>query len=207
MDNNQPTESANSSFFDDANTDNYIFWKKKAPLKKHSEVKLMEGNLFRKSSKRANFWKSRYYILYEDRLAYHKNRRQAEDQEEHGYCFIHNVRIEAFVDFVESSNEKDKEKEKEERYRIRLTHNKQYFDLFARSKEIQEKWIHLLSKFCILTNYSSAFENIKAIGKGGFARVYLAKRKSDNAEFAVKTFQKDLLSSAEKAKVFFCFNL
>jgi len=71
MDNNQSTEPVKSSFFDDANIENYAFWKKKAHLKKHSDVKLMEGNLFRKSS-RTNFWKSRYYILYEDRLAYHK---------------------------------------------------------------------------------------------------------------------------------------
>lgn len=71
MDNNQTTESTKSSFFDDTNIENYAFWKKKAHLKKHSDVKLMEGNLFRKSSKK-DFWKSRYYILYEDRLAYHK---------------------------------------------------------------------------------------------------------------------------------------
>lgn len=37
--------------------------------------------------------------------------------------------------------------------------------------------------------------------KSNFYKVYLAKRKSDNAEFAVKTFQKDLLLSADKAKV------
>jgi len=59
------------SFFDDVLIDNYTFWKKKASLKKHSDRRLMESNLFRKSS-RTNFWKSRYYILYEDRLAYYK---------------------------------------------------------------------------------------------------------------------------------------
>jgi len=60
-----------SSFFDDDNIENVSLWKKENSLKKLSDVKIMEGNLFKKSS-RTKFWKSRYYVLFEDRLAYFK---------------------------------------------------------------------------------------------------------------------------------------
>jgi len=196
---NQQDISIKQSFFDDAVIDNYTFWKKKASLKKHLDTRLMESNLFRKSS-RTNFWKSRYYILYEDRLAYYKNGRQAEEQEEQGYCLIQNMRVQAISHQSENTTDKDKDKEKEERYGIRLIHNQQSFELYARAKDVQDKWIKALERFCVFTHYSDSFVNIKAIGKGSFARVYLAKRKSDNADYAVKTFAKDLLISVDKAK-------
>ena len=65
------------------------------------------------------------------------------------------------------------EGDKEEKFGIRLIHNRQFCEMFARSQDFQEKWIVSLSKFCILTSYSSMFVNIKAIGKGSFARVCL----------------------------------
>jgi hypothetical protein len=102
--------------------------------------------------------------------------------------------------------------EKDDKYGIRLIHNRTFCELYARAKDVQEKWIAKLTQFCVLTNYSSCFVNMKVIGKGSFAKVrirthniifqvYLAKRKSDNAELAVKTFDKSLLLSVDKAKV------
>ena len=61
-----------NSIFDDENIEKFIVWKKNTDsLKKLSKVHLKEGILFKKS-KRTNFWKSRYYILFDDRLAYYK---------------------------------------------------------------------------------------------------------------------------------------
>ena len=59
------------SFFDELHPENINLWKKGPAPKKASEVRLMEGILFKKSS-RTSFWKSRYYVLFEDRLAYFK---------------------------------------------------------------------------------------------------------------------------------------
>ena len=61
------------SFFDDVGPlEDFCFWKPMAGTsKKFSDVKHIEGNLFKKS-KASNFWKSRYYILFDDRLAYFK---------------------------------------------------------------------------------------------------------------------------------------
>lgn len=59
------------SFFDEAPSADYIIWKKGDSVKKPSEQRLMEGILFKRSSG-TDFWKSRYYVLFEDRLAYYK---------------------------------------------------------------------------------------------------------------------------------------
>ena len=61
--------------------------------------------------------------------------------------------------------------EKDKIFGFKLIHNNMSCELFARSKEVQEKWITALSKFCVLTFYSANFVNIKVIGKGSFARV------------------------------------
>lgn len=60
-------------FFDDAATlEDLSFWKQHSNFpKKFSEIKHIEGILFKKS-KKTNFWKSRYYVLFDDRLAYFK---------------------------------------------------------------------------------------------------------------------------------------
>jgi len=84
---------------------------------------------------------------------------------------IQNIRVEAISHHAE--NVTDKEKEKEERYGVRFIHNQQSFELYARAKDVRDKWIKALEKFCVLTRYSDSFVNIKAIGKGSFARVNL----------------------------------
>lgn len=70
----QNTETSEKpSFFDDPGaSDDFLFWKNvSSHPKKFSEVKHIEGILF-KQSKRTSFWKSRYYVLFDDRLAYFK---------------------------------------------------------------------------------------------------------------------------------------
>lgn len=64
---------AKPSFFDDAGPlDDFSFWKPfGSTLKKLSDVRHIEGILFKKSN-RTNFLKSRYYVLFDDRLAYFK---------------------------------------------------------------------------------------------------------------------------------------
>lgn len=177
---------ARPSFFDDDVLENFLLWKKSPYTKKPSEVKITEGILFKKSSK-TNFWKSRYYVLFEDRIACYKNGREHTEQ---SHCLLQNTRLE----LISNENEKD------EKYGIRLTHNSHYCELYARSKELYDAWVTALSSVCVLTNYGASFINVKMIGKGSFAKVYLVKRKGDNADLAVKTFDKSLLLKQDKAR-------
>ena len=65
----------------------------------------------------------------------------------------------------------EEEKEDKCKYGIKLSHNGQHSELFARTKDIYEKLIKHLSKFCVLSWYSKAYTDIKTIGKGSFAKV------------------------------------
>ena len=64
----QQGASVKSSFFDDAESDKYVFWKDEPP-KNPSGTKIVEGILFQRCS---NTLKPQFYILYEDRLAFFK---------------------------------------------------------------------------------------------------------------------------------------
>lgn len=63
------------------------------------------------------------------------------------------------------------ESEKDGKFGIRLIHNRKSMELYARSQEIQEKWIGKLKQFCTLVTYSLQYINIKLIGEGSFAKV------------------------------------
>ena len=72
------------------------------------------------------------------------------------------MRIEAI-----HSNENDKD----EKFGIRFIQNRQYMELFARSIEVQDKWIGKLKQFCILNTFAMHYINLKLIGEGSFAKV------------------------------------
>eukprot|EP00331_Platyophrya_macrostoma_P013682 CAMPEP_0176415868 /NCGR_PEP_ID=MMETSP0127-20121128/6037_1 /TAXON_ID=938130 /ORGANISM="Platyophrya macrostoma, Strain WH" /LENGTH=596 /DNA_ID=CAMNT_0017795895 /DNA_START=34 /DNA_END=1824 /DNA_ORIENTATION=- len=178
-----------ASFFDDIGPlEEFNFWKPlSSTLRRFSDIKHVEGILFKKS-KRTNFWKSRYYVLFDDRLAYFKNGRE---KIETAYCLIQNMRVEVI---------KSSENEKDEKFGIRFIHNRQYMELYARSLEVREKWMGKLKQFCTLNNYADQYTNIKLVGQGSFAKVYMVKNKIDGKELAVKTFDKRQLGTVERAK-------
>ena len=65
------------------------------------------------------------------------------------------------------------ENEKDDKFGIKFVHNRQSMELYARSKEVQEKWLGRLRQFCILSTYADQYANVKLIGEGSFAKVVL----------------------------------
>lgn len=63
------------------------------------------------------------------------------------------------------------ENERDEKFGIRLVHNRKHIELYARSGDVQDKWFSKLKQFCILTEYTANYSNIKMIGEGSFAKV------------------------------------
>ncbi len=59
-----------TSFFDDVGPlEDFSFWKPLSnSLRQFSHTRQIEGTLFKRSNW-ANFWESRYYVLFDDRLA------------------------------------------------------------------------------------------------------------------------------------------
>ena len=92
----------------------------------------------------------------------------------------------AHVDFMESINEFGDNYN----YCICLSCNKMMQVFFLEKMSEYNIWKRHLSGCCILSGYGKNYQNLRVIGKGNFAKVVLAKRLSDGAEFAVKVFDK-----------------
>jgi serine/threonine protein kinase len=86
-------------------------------------------------------------------------------------------------------------------YGIRIIKNKNYEDILADNETLAKKWFDLFKRFCILSQFGLNYENVKVLGQGNFAKVFLVKRKSDQKLFATKVFDKKAIVSDEMEKV------
>ena len=75
----------------------------------------------------------------------------------------------------------------EEQIVFRLVRNSLYTDFII---EEAQKLKEILASKCIFTTFHDDFQVESAIGKGGFAHVYLAKKNSTGHIYAVKAFNK-----------------
>lgn len=86
-------------------------------------------------------------------------------------------------------------------YGIRIIKNKNYEDILSDNETLAKKWFDLFKRFCILSQFGLNYENVKVLGQGNFAKVFLVKRKSDQKLFATKVFDKKAIVSDEMEKV------
>lgn len=118
--------------------------------------------------------------------------------------FLSGIKMEA----IDNSND-PKLKNTFQKFSIILSHNKQYQLFYCSSKESFEEWKRNFQKSCVNVQYNKNYESIKVIGNGSKAKVVLSKRKRDDKEFAVKTYEKekiDNLDNPERTKVLASFN-
>ncbi|CAD8121751.1 unnamed protein product [Paramecium sonneborni] len=71
----------------------------------------------------------------------------------------------------------------------RLGLGQNFIEIFGRIEELLEK----LKKQCIQKNFTQKYSILKLIGQGTYGKVYRVKNKTNQIEFAVKTFEKSLL--------------
>ncbi|KAM3131397.1 hypothetical protein pb186bvf_016469 [Paramecium bursaria] len=73
---------------------------------------------------------------------------------------------------------------------FRLTRNSQSIDFVAANEQSLNLWYEYLKQYCVQRGFKQLYTVNKLIGKGNFAKVYSAQRKSDQQIFAVKAFDK-----------------
>lgn len=89
---------------------------------------------------------------------------------------------------------KSDEASKKPIYFLKLQRNNSKTTLYTFDRELFEKFRELLEKVCILDSFQKDFSLIKLIGKGSFAKVYLALSSRNREYFAVKAFYKEIVS-------------
>ncbi|CAD8213286.1 unnamed protein product [Paramecium octaurelia] len=75
-------------------------------------------------------------------------------------------------------------------YGFKLTRNRKSVELFAHNEQAQVVWYDYMKSFCIQRGFNNVYSINKLIGKGNFAKVYSAQKKSDQSLYAVKAFDK-----------------
>ncbi|CAD8102787.1 unnamed protein product [Paramecium primaurelia] len=73
---------------------------------------------------------------------------------------------------------------------LRLLRNGQYIDIITQDINILKQ---LLQYKCLQTTFHDEFSVSKLIGKGSFAKVYLASKKSSGIQYAIKAFNKEFM--------------
>lgn len=85
---------------------------------------------------------------------------------------------------------------------FRLKGYKGSHEFFCRNPLNRENWIKSLSRVCVSLNITENYTFGKMLGKGSFAKVHLAWRKSDNRVFAIKTVEKVKVLKTQKTAQF-----
>ncbi|CAK68583.1 unnamed protein product (macronuclear) [Paramecium tetraurelia] len=73
---------------------------------------------------------------------------------------------------------------------FKLTKNRKSVELLTHNEEAQGMWYKQLKQYCIQRGFNNVYSINKLIGKGNFAKVYSASKKSDHSTYAVKAFDK-----------------
>ena len=83
---------------------------------------------------------------------------------------------------------------------IKFFKKKVFEEIFNEDKKIVRNWFNLLKKYCILVKFRNYFNDIRVIGNGNFAKVYLVERDNSKNQYAVKVFDKNLFINDQNEK-------
>ena len=86
-------------------------------------------------------------------------------------------------------------------YGIRIIKNKNYEDLLTEDEAQAKKWFNHFKRFCILSQFGLAYENVKVLGQGNFAKVFLVKKKGDQQLYATKVYDKKAITNENLERV------
>ena len=81
-------------------------------------------------------------------------------------------------------------------YFVLTTKNKSY-SYYTKNLLDFDKWKKALSKICLQKGFPNYYTPSKIIGKGAFAKVVIANKKSDKNDYAAKIFDKRLLINSK----------
>lgn len=83
---------------------------------------------------------------------------------------------------------------------IKFIKNQVYEVIFTPDEDILKAWFVHLKRYCFLIKFKLYYTQVKALGKGNFAQVFLVKRKTDKRQFAAKIFEKKNIMSDDLEK-------
>lgn len=80
-------------------------------------------------------------------------------------------------------------------YGFRFIKNGKTLEIFTPNYNQYKKWKNLLIYKTIQSTFHDEFEVTKMIGKGSFAKVYLATKKETGIQYAIKAFNQEFMKN------------
>ena len=168
------------TIFQDTIVPEFVIRLKEADLTKHLRQPLRENNFYMllssKSEKLTKFW-----LQLIDGRIYMKNSPEGQIL---AYIDIGYARLK----LLKNSSVLGKNV-----HGIRFIKSKNYEEIFHQDIEVVMDWFALLKKYCVMSKFRELYKIQNMIGKGNFAKVYIATRIEDHRQFAVKIFDKKLI--------------
>ena len=171
------------SFFDDENIDFKYFhlWKKPEGKMIISPADIICMATFERKSKKLDRLVDNFFVLTHDYLFMLKSEKSDEIL---AYLETENVRTDYFEKTIDN---------KGTIYSFRFIKNMKYFDIFTNDDILFNKWRDNFTGVFNQCDFHKKYRNIKVIGKGSYARVYLVENMETGKKSAVKAFRKKYL--------------
>lgn len=84
------------------------------------------------------------------------------------------------------------------KYSLTFVRNRKFTEIYTDNADTFVEWIQVLRLLTIQTDFHLRYKVVKMIGKGSFARVYLAKNIETEERVAIKAFNKEHILKKEK---------
>jgi serine/threonine protein kinase len=171
------------SFFDDENVniEDFKIWKKPKGKIIISPEDIVCMATFERKSKKKDSLIENYFILTYDYLFMLESEKSDKIL---AFMETENMRNDCFVKVLDDN---------ETIYSFRFIKNLKYFDIFTNDKVLFDKWKDIFPTIFIQCDFHKKYKNLKVIGKGSYARVYLVENLENGKRSAVKAFRKKYL--------------
>ncbi|EAS06002.1 Serine/Threonine kinase domain protein (macronuclear) [Tetrahymena thermophila SB210] len=83
---------------------------------------------------------------------------------------------------------------------FRMCRNGKTLEIYTKDQNLYKKWKNILIYKAIQSTFHEEFIVTKMIGKGSFAKVYLATKKENGQQYAIKAFNKEFMAGQHKGK-------
>lgn len=174
------------SIFDDKSNTKFKLWYKPEHTIEEDEV-IFHANFGKKKTHDSNEIEERVYFLTKSCIFYKKS--------------VDDPKIRSVLDLKMTRlhyTEHETPVWGNYKYSLTFVRNRKFTEIFTENEEVFKEWIQVLRLLTIQTDFHLRYKVIKMIGKGSFARVYLAYNNETQEKVAIKAFHKEHILQKDK---------
>ncbi|EGR30423.1 protein kinase domain protein [Ichthyophthirius multifiliis] len=185
-----------TSFFDDSDKNKQQtkkIWQKPTKDQEilNKKIFLLQSKFYKKSKSKQKL-KTRHYYIDDSNLYVSKSEKSEKIQ---GFLNLNCCKLDILENIdIKQFNQTSLMQG------FRLIRNGKYIEIYTDDQLIFKEWRNVITLNAIQQNFHEDFIVTKIIGKGSFAKVYLATKKQNNQQYAIKAFNKEFMLNQHKGK-------